>query len=221
MYGEVRTRVTGLLAEADDGALDATAPATPEWRVRDVGSHLSGICADIVTGNLDGVATDPWTAAQVEARRAWPVEQLLAEWDEMGPRVEATIRQIPDLPDWRTLVVDAITHEHDIRGALGRPGARETDAIVDVTDAAVDAIGRRLATGDLGVLECTFADGSTRTVGAGPAATGLRITRFEFLRAATGRRSESQMASFDWEGDAHPEWLLFEIFAPRATPLIE
>ena len=186
-----------------------------------MGSHLSGICADIVTGNLDGVATDPWTAAQVEARRAWPVEQLLAEWDEMERASRRRSARSPTSPtggrSWSTRSPTSTTSA--ARSAV--PAARETDAIVDATDAAVDAIGRRLATGDLGVLECTFADGSTRTVGAGPAVTGLRITRFEFLRAATGRRSESQMASFDWEGDAHPEWLLFEIFAPRATPLIE
>jgi hypothetical protein len=41
------------------------------------------------------------------------------------------------------------------------------------------------------------------------------------LRAATGRRSKSQMEALDWEGDAHPEWLVFEIFTPRATPLSE
>lgn len=91
LYGDVRARVSDILRSADTDALDASAPATPEWRVRDIGGHLSGICADIVTGNLDGVASDPWTAAQVEARRAWPVERLLTEWDEMGTRVEATI----------------------------------------------------------------------------------------------------------------------------------
>ena len=71
--------------------LEATVPATPAWRVRDVVAHLSGNLDDILAGNLDGVATDPWTAVQVDKRSDRSVEEILAEWSENGPKVEAVI----------------------------------------------------------------------------------------------------------------------------------
>jgi hypothetical protein len=221
MYRDLRHRVVGVVQDADLPALDTMAPAAPEWRVRDVVAHLSGVCADIVNGNLDGVATDPWTAAQVEARRDWEIEQLLDEWDEVGQRVEAVIRQFPDTPEWQTFTADAVTHEHDIRGALAQPGARDSDALIVVANAAVGGVGARLAREQLGILNIALDDDVPTTVGSGAVTTSLRISRFELARTLTGRRSMSQISAYEWDGEPHPEWLVFEIFTPRPTPLFE
>ena len=71
-YHELRTQVLDLVRSQDLADLEIVAPAAPEWRVRDLLAHLSGVCTDIVNGNLDGVTTDAWTAAQVAPRRDWP-----------------------------------------------------------------------------------------------------------------------------------------------------
>ena len=63
-YRGVRVRVRELVVE-HGAECDAVIPATPEWTVHDLVAHLGGITADIVSGNLDGVGTDTWTAAQV------------------------------------------------------------------------------------------------------------------------------------------------------------
>src|SRR5207245_258980 len=97
-------------------------PACPEWTVHDVIAHLAGVCADIINGNLAGVATESWTAAQVDARRAHTVEQIIAEWSEVAPQVEAMADHFPGRAGPQ-LVFDLTTHEHDLRGALGRPDA--------------------------------------------------------------------------------------------------
>ena len=47
----------------------------------------------------------------------------------------------------------------------------------------------------------------------------LRITRFEFLRATTGRRCRAQIAAYDWVGDAPPLDLVLARFTARADPL--
>jgi hypothetical protein len=221
MYSDLRRRVVDVVQGAERPALDTMAPAAPEWRVRDVVAHLSGVCADIVNGNLDGVTTDPWTAAQVDARRDWEIDQLLDEWDEVGRSVEAIIRQFPDTPEWQTFTADAVTHEHDIRGALSRPGARDSDALVIVADAAVGRVGARLASEQRGILHIALDDDDPTTVGAGSVTTSLSITRFELARTLTGRRSMSQIADFDWDGEPHPRWLVFDMFTPRTTPLVE
>ena len=221
MYHDLRARVFGVVLDADPVALDALAPAAPEWRVRDLVAHLSGVCADIVDGNLDGVTTDPWTAAQVDARRDREFPQLLEEWDEKGTLVEAVIRQFPDTPEWQTFVADAVTHEHDIRGALSRPGARDSEAVVTIADAAVGGIGAHLTSEQLGILQLALDDDAPTTVGAGDTRTTLRIRRFELVRTLTGRRSVSQIVAYDWDGPPHPEWLVLGMFTPRPTPLAE
>ncbi len=74
LYESARVRITGMLDGADDSLNVA---ATPEWTVHDVIAHLSGVVEDALSGNLDGVTTDPWTAAQVERGRGTSTVQLL------------------------------------------------------------------------------------------------------------------------------------------------
>ena len=81
-YRALRERVSELVRAADPTALDAVAPATPEWRVRDVFAHMVGVNSDIVSGTLAGVGTDPWTAVQVDTRRDVPIEVMLEEHDD-------------------------------------------------------------------------------------------------------------------------------------------
>jgi Mycothiol maleylpyruvate isomerase N-terminal domain len=119
-YRGIRERVNGLVAGAD---VDSVAPATPGWTVADLLAHLTGVTTDIVQGNLDGVGTDEWTARQVSERRGRPTEELLAEWNEHGTAVEAMADQLG--PASGRLLSDAVTHEHDIRGAWAHP-ARAT-----------------------------------------------------------------------------------------------
>jgi hypothetical protein len=77
---------------------------------------------------LEGVASDPWTAAQVEHRRDWPVEQLLAEWSELAPQVEPLAPHFPGRVGMQW-VLDQTTHEHDVRQALGAAGARDSEGV--------------------------------------------------------------------------------------------
>ena len=94
--------------------------------VRDVLSHVAGIPDDVFAGRIDGVATVPWTAAQVERNRTLGVDELLARWDEQSVPFAALMQSIgQDRPP-----IDCHAHEHDVRHALGRPGNRDNDIIV-------------------------------------------------------------------------------------------
>jgi uncharacterized protein (TIGR03083 family) len=212
-YRDVRSRVTAVVRGAGPGRLETVPPATPEWRVKDVLGHLCGVSADIVTGNLEGVATDAWTARQVGARRDWDVERLLAEWQENGAKVDDMIPAFPEFAA-RQLLTDAATHEQDIRGGLEAPGARDAEALAIgfawMAQALADSPGVRLET-DVGTFGAV--DGE-------PHAT-VRADRFELFRAMTGRRSLDQMRRYHWEGEPRPEALVMPIFTPRPTPLVE
>jgi uncharacterized protein (TIGR03083 family) len=220
-YRQLRTRVVGLVRSCDAATLESTPPATPEWRIRDVLAHLSGVCADIVNGNLDGVTTDPWTAAQVDTRRDWTVDRLLEEWEEQGTKVEGVIRSVPHLPDWNTFLFDAATHEQDIRGALGLPGGREAPALVIGVEWGLEMIGMRYDADGKGRLRVEH-EGGVSEAGTTDPVTTVRTTRFELGRAMTGRRSVAQMKAYDWDGPRPQEDLLLaDFFTPPATDLVE
>jgi uncharacterized protein (TIGR03083 family) len=217
-YRALRGRVSDLVRDADEEQLERLAPAAPEWRVRDLVAHLSGITADINAGNLDGVATDAWTARQVDTRRDWSIDRVLDEWDTEGAKVEAVMSSLPEIAVAQ-MTMDAATHEHDIRGALDRPGGRDTEAMDVGFDFGVQVLAGTVDQADA-TLRIETGAGS-RTIGSGARQIGVRADRFELVRAMTGRRSVDQMRGYDWDGEALPELLVLPIFTPRPAPLVE
>ena len=200
IYRGVRSRVTELVRDLDDASLERTSPATPLWTVHDVLAHLVGDVTDVVDGNLEGVASDAWTQAQVDRRRGVAVADLLEEWERGAPVVESVLDGIDPLMQTMFLT-DAVTHEHDIRHAIDRPGARDSDAIAFSYGRVV--IGLGIARGDAGALRVVHDDGED-LLGGGPVTATVRTTRFEVVRAAVGRRSTEEISGWDWEGEPAP-----------------
>ena len=218
LYRGVRLRTTELVSEAPPEALDRIAPATPAWRVRDVVAHLAGGTADIVAGNLEGVASDAWTQAQVDARRDAPIQDVLAEWARCSELVEPTIADIPSLMR-AMLLVDAVTHEHDVRGALGRPGERDGDAVAFAFASVIRGIGAQRGEG--GALRFVH-DAGESVAGDGEPTATVRTSRFEVVRAAVGRRSIDQIAAWGWDGPPDAAAIVLGRFTPtRSSPLEE
>lgn len=218
IYRGVRARVVDLVRDLDDALLDRIAPATPEWTVRDLLAHLTGDVTDIVEGNLEGVATDAWTNAQVERRRGASAAALIEEWERGAVAVEPTIVDFPPMMQGMFLT-DAVTHEHDIRHAIGRPGARDSDAIAFSFGRLGVAIA--IARAEAGALRLVH-DAGEVVLGEGAPTATLRTSRFEIVRAAVGRRARTEIESWDWDGTPTPEAFVIPMFSPpRPTPLAE
>jgi uncharacterized protein (TIGR03083 family) len=201
-YAELRARVSDLVDDVDPPALEQPAPATPGWRVRDVLAHMIGVTDDVVHGRLDGVASDPWTAAQVDKRRDLPVAELLDEWEQHASRFGELLVGAPDEIAGQALF-DAVTHEHDVRQALARPGGRDSDAMELSWDWLVNV--RTLA----GAPAIRFVTERRDDVaGTGAPEVTVRAPRFELLRATTGRRTVEEMTSYGWEPAPDVEVLL-------------
>ena len=124
VQAELRVRVIELVRDVDPAVLDRPAAATPGWRVRDVLAHMVGVSDDVVNGRLDGIASDEWTGAQVERRRNISIAELLGDWEHYGPEFEKLLAGAPEEIAGQA-IFDAATHEHDVRQAIGRPGARQ------------------------------------------------------------------------------------------------
>ncbi len=211
-YTALRERVSALVTAAAPETLQQIAPATPEWRVHDVVAHMVGVPADVLAGRMEGVTTDAWTAAQVDPRRDLPTTALVDEWAANAASFE------PMLPDFGILggqaILDACTHEHDIRDALGTPGARDSDAVHIGSAWIGDRIGDFNAAAGHGPLRIET-DLWSRTYGDGDPAATLRVSAFELMRGSTGRRSQRQLDAWAWTGAAQPQLVVMPIFTPR------
>jgi uncharacterized protein (TIGR03083 family) len=219
LYADTRGRITELVRGLSPEQLDTLAPAAPEWRVRDIVCHLSGVVADVLAGNLDGIATDAWTGAQVHARRDKSVDDVLAEWGTNAPQLEAIINGFGSAGV--QAVMDTVTHEHDIRGAVNQAGARDSDAADASLQWLVGSLGEHLDGAGGPALRLTV--GSQEwVVGPGePAATVAAPSEFDLMRALIGRRSVTQVANWKWDGEAGPYLGLFAPWGLRATDLVE
>ena len=207
LYAEGRERFISLVLDADPSA---PVPTCPAWTVKDVLAHVAGIPADILAGRLDGVATDPWTAAQVEARRDATIADITAEWRETGAQVDGMVDAFG--PTGKQLLLDLTTHEQDVRHALGAPALRDAP----VLDVGLDFLAFGLGTALTRPLAIE-AEGRTWQAGEGEPAAVLRGSRFDVVRACTGRRSRAQVEAMDWSGD-HAAFVDALEFGPFTFP---
>jgi uncharacterized protein (TIGR03083 family) len=205
-YRTTRERIAALVRDAPPEALDAVAPATPDWRARDVLAHVVGVATDVVNGNVAEAGGDGWTAVQVDARRDHSIGEMLAEWDAAGAQVDTFVLSLPTTITGQ-LIVDTVTHEHDLRQAFGVPGARDSDAVALGLRWVVDVLGRMYD--DTGEPALHFEhDGAASRSGTMEPAITLRASTFELARAITGRRTLAEIGAYDWSPGAAPEQLL-------------
>jgi len=219
IYRESRGRITDLVSSLDETALATPTPACPAWTVHDVLAHLAGATADVIGGRLEGAGGDAWTAAQVEARRHASTEDLLAEWSEHAPALES---MIPSVPQMIRLPADCLTHEQDIRGAVGRPGG-DPEALAWGAGLMLESWNRRIEAEGLGAIRVRAPGIEERTLGSGDPTSAVTAPGvFEVFRALLGRRSREQVAAWAWDVDPVPylDGGLFT-FGPRPDDLVE
>lgn len=189
MYRAARLRISGLV---NDDVGGRPVPATPLWDVHDVVAHLAGITEDVRTGNLEGITTDPWTAAQVERGRSKTVSELLAIWDENAPLIEGFLSS-PDGAAAFRAVLDVHTHEADLLNALGRP--------VDLPAEFLDWL-----------TPLQHADFADAVADAGLPPVTVAASDLQWFRGRLGRRTAAEVCSYGWSADPAPyldHWFVF------------
>ena len=195
-YGAARLRVADL---ANDELADRAVPATPAWNVHDVVAHLAGVMHDVASGNMEGAATEPWTAAQVEHGRGKTVAAVLGEWASSAPEFESFLTS-PAGPKAGAAVVDVHAHETDIRSALG--------LAPQIPDEVLDWAAGRLREGF---------DAQVATAGLPPVT--IDVSDFELFRGRLGRRTRDQVAAFGWSADPAAYLDIFFLFGPTEHPV--
>ncbi len=221
-YAGIRQRLTDLLeGTPDEEAASVVVPACPEWTITDVVAHLYGVEVDIVDGNVEGAGTAAWADDQVRRFAPLGLRRLSEAWNETSPQVEAMGGTFPPRAAAQ-LVFDACTHEHDVRGAVGCPGARDTDSVIIGLTFIEDSISGLVEDKQLPGIELASPHFET-TIGPDPAPVRVSTSAFELFRAFAGRRSLQQIRALDWEGDPSPYLAVFDRspLQPPPRPLIE
>ena len=198
IYLDGKDRVSALARSLTEDELATTTPSCPEWTAKDVVSHLVGGAKDFVAGTADG--SPEWTARHVREGKGRSLDELFAEWDgvigELVPLIDgnAGLFVVP---------LDLVTHEQDVRNAVGKPGVRDNDGIDWGLQKVMSVLGGKLKQEGAPALRITAGDDEF-LLGGGGEPVEVDVDRYELFRAALGRRSESQVRDWAWKGDPTP-----------------
>jgi hypothetical protein len=179
-YQQLRERIIELLANTRDEIANKTVPACPKWTVQNLVCHIIGVPEDILEGRMKGVTTDPWTQAQVDRHKSDSIAQLREILISQKSKFDVVLPNIPS-PVNSQFVMDAVTHEHDLREALGKPGAQDS--------LAVNVAFAWLASNSIYPKELV------------DKLRASKATEFQLMRAMTGRISVEQMNELNLPGD--------------------
>jgi uncharacterized protein (TIGR03083 family) len=218
VYCEIRERVTELCTGLTATDWEKITPHCPDWTIRQTLAHLAGVVDDGINGNLEGVATDSWTAAQIAKRADTSGEEILEEWNTWAPFVEDRATNVG--LGFAQMVFDAVSHEHDLRFALGKPGARDSEAL----RIGLFFFQRRLpinAAEAQVICPQIIVDGTPLFADPAPGALTLTASMFDVIRAIGSRRTLDEIASLNWSGDPRAVMSALLPFALPATALGE
>ena len=223
-YIALRARVIDLLRSTPESSGNIVVPCTPEWTIRQLAAHLVGVPEDVLAGRMEGVASDAWTHAQVERYGDLTLTELADLFESSAPKIDAIIHNFPQ-PIISQFVMDAVTHEQDMRRALGIHGHLSGPVAEHTIDRLISTIpiviGKRASTPDgqsvviditadpvLGGVRrhiiCTVVNGRAALIDIEPEAPLCRLTMDTqtFLTLATGRRKAGEATHpIEYAGD--------------------
>lgn len=179
-YLEFRERVVGLIREIPESQASLSVPLCPDWEVSGLISHIVGVPEDILAGRMEGVTTDAWTQAQVDRHEGESLSQLADALLSTATEFDVLLPHIPS-PINSQMMMDAVTHEHDLRHAVGRADAQDSLAV-------------NVALGWL----LNMVEG--KVPGRAQELSDSGVSRYELMRSLSGRRSIEQMNQLELDG---------------------
>lgn len=190
-------------------------PACPGWTLHDLLAHVTGAMQDFVSGNTEGAPGSEWTAGHIERFRETRIEAIQSAWraslDQAGP----VFRRMGD-----QLLPDIVTHEFDVRGALGNTEARDAGrlaASVQVMAAWGDTYYRNASIPPIQIR----INGKPIDMGEGSGQLTATMDAFEASRILTGRRSVAQIRALDWSAEPTPWLEHLSLLGSRDIDLVE
>jgi uncharacterized protein (TIGR03083 family) len=208
IYRGARERVRAIARTLTSDQLRVRVSATPKWTVHELIAHVVGVASDATSGRMDGAISEAWTERHVAERRDRELSDLLAEWESLAPAADAQLARTTRVPN---MAYDLACHEGDLREALGLPRL-ERSAWEPLLDGFANALGNQIGQPRLEIRDET---GSIWTFGSGEPKTVLRLAGYEIVRAVFSRRSQRQIAGWDWDPAPCGNLANVGVFGPR------
>jgi hypothetical protein len=206
-YRNTEARVVEVARTLDPEAERAVVPSCPAWQVHDLLAHMVGIPAALAAGHYPAGDLDAWLASLVAERRDRPTAELIEEWSQCDAGVE------PILGTEGLLLVDLVVHEGDLRGALGRSGARDADEVTFVLPLILRSLAPSLLAAHLGAITVE-ADGESWRTHDAEAGWTLLVDPWEATRLLESRRTASELLAAPARGDATPYVAVLDAHLP-------
>lgn len=197
-YHVTRRRVTELVGGLDETDFKRAVPACPAWDVHDLLAHMSGIPDELSAGNYPSGDTQAWLNDIVDARKDVMIDELLARWEATEGRIDALIDG-----GAAKMLADVVSHEHDLRAAVQRPGARGTPEVRAVVQIELELLKAGMEDAGLGALVIDSGEVQWASHFAKPACT-LRVDPWEAIRLLQSRRTADELRGAPRTGDIEP-----------------
>lgn len=210
-YHATRGRITDLATALTDEQLAGTVPACPAWSVHDLLAHLTGIPEALTGGDFPSGDMQAWLDGLVEARRGLVAAELLERWAACADATSALVDGGAGL-----LLIDIVTHEHDLRGALGQPGGRGAAEVRAVIQPELDALAPGFTEAALGALVIDAGGVQWASHFAKPGCT-LHVDPWEASRVLESRRTADELRALPATGDIGPYLPVIAAHLPLPT----
>jgi uncharacterized protein (TIGR03083 family) len=215
-WTNAQRRVVELIESLTAADTERVVPACPDWTVTQLLAHIVGLNADVLAGDEPDDHNSAWTQRQVDARAGRDPADLVTEWLTLTEPMQDWMRERGFRP-----LNDVVIHEHDLRGAVGRPGARDTDGLATVRNVMAERFATRVRGARLPPVQLRS---PTWIFSTGDGEPGLELSAptFDLTRALMTRRTADQLRQWTADGEVELYLPMFAGLGPLPThPLPE
>ena len=207
-WTNAQERVIELAESLSDEEGRRSVPATPAWTVTELLAHMVGLTADVVAGDEPDDHNSTWTQRQVDRRAGRVPAELVAEWRTLTQPMQDFLRGREPRP-----LNDIVIHEQDLRGAVGRPGGRDSSALATVRDVMAERFATRVRQAHLPPVQLRSPAWIFST-GDGDPGLELFAPDFDLIRALMTRRTADQLRQWSRAGAIDPYLPVFAGLGP-------
>lgn len=194
-YHSTRRRIAELVGGLSDDELGLVVPACPEWTVHDLVAHVVGTPEAIASGSVPSGDRHAWIEGVLEERRGVPASELLDRWEACEAATSAVVDGGGSL-----LLVDLVTHEHDLRGAVGQPGARGVPEVRAIVQLLLEHLAPAISQAGVGALVVDSGEVRWASQFVRPGCT-IRVDPWEATRVLMSRRTADEVRALPMTGD--------------------
>lgn len=212
LYRQSQGRIQQLIHKGNE---NTQVEACPGWTVKDTIAHLLGVLADLTAGKIAEANGDDWGESHVLLARARSYADIAGEWHLRANTSPGVFQELGEI-----LLADLVTHEFDIKQAIGNTQGRDEYVVRSVALFYLNALDHAWRAEGTPALRFITEDKSIDIGGDAPASS-VTVGWWELMRLVSGRRSPDQVRALTWSTSPDPWINEMYVFGPRETPLVE